>query len=81
MRMLRLVNQTPIAQQSKLMIGDQIIPFYSATVSLRVGFENVITLTAPLEAIDIVALERNTKIHVVRDDQIEDSQKPKEDEP
>lgn len=54
LKYLRLVNTGEVGNKAELLIGDTLIPFYKATVTVEVGCLNTITLTAPLESLDII---------------------------
>jgi hypothetical protein len=67
MKNVRITNDNPVSNYAKLMIGDQIIPFYKATITLETSEFAKIMIEAPIDWIDIVALEKNTEIKLVKE--------------
>jgi hypothetical protein len=66
MKRVKLTNNGLLSNTAKLTIGDEIIPFYEATVHLKVGNLATITVTTDVELIDIEALEKHTEV-VIRE--------------
>lgn len=64
--LVRITNDSAVSNLATLTIGDQIIPIYEATVHMKVG--NLVTIEAilPTDRVDMVALERDTFVTVVK---------------
>lgn len=63
---VRIVNDSPVSNMAKLMIGDELIPFISADIHLEVGEYATITAKVHASSIDIVALQDQTRVKVIR---------------
>lgn len=63
---VRVEGDNPFGHNCKLVVGDTIIPFYSLDIHIAAAEYVTITAKVPAERIDVVALERDTEIKVIK---------------
>lgn len=68
---IRVINESPVSNTAKVMINDQIIPVYSATIRMKVGNMTEVTLEVPADQVDVVALEEHTDVTIVKPEDAE----------
>lgn len=63
---VRVQLDSSVVRKTKLSVGNIIIPFYSATINLNLDKPATITIVAPLERVDVLALEENTEVSLTK---------------